>query len=502
LRLDGSHAIICWSLALSLGLIITFFSPFAPIGAERAATKSSSPTDPLSLTKNLEPAIVKIESPRENGRGIGSGFFISSDGYILTVSHILENRYGTVAKEIKGVTRRGKTKLIKVVATDREEDLALLKMESDDQPFPFIELGSSKKLNLLDYVMALGYPYGVFSVTEGKISALREGKELPAIQMTAPVAPGNSGGPLVDSQGAAIGIVTAKLSTAGGFNFAIGIDHAKDLIPPYRQLPPFSSPKLDFSQSGLLYWIERKNGTLGKWIPGRKEKETLASDLGRPVDLAVFERYVYLLVKDNEERQGSFSLIRYSTYDGRKKTLAEDLERTRGLSPGPEGRIHFVTGFEPPPGEGKKEWKIRFWDPTEGEIKDLFGLSSEPQDLVVGEKGRLYPLFDWKTAEKEGESNWALFRYERDGSGEKLIAFLPPSGELDYDHIGQDHSNSIYYVSASSKGGGLYQIELNPPHQVTKLKEGDFLTFTLDKAGNFYLLEKGVAGVGLEIWRR
>ncbi len=158
---------------------------------------------------------------REKVSGMGTGFFISADGYILTNNHVVQN-----AIKVKITDINKKEYVAKKIGTDPKSDLALLKVEGNDHTF--IQLGDSDKVEVGEWVLAIGNPLGQdLSVTSGIVSA--KGREISGlevdyqnfIQTDAAINQGNSGGPLIDMEGKAIGINSVILSTSGG-NIGIG----------------------------------------------------------------------------------------------------------------------------------------------------------------------------------------------------------------------------------------------------------------------------------------
>ena len=177
----------------------------------------------------------------ERPNGVGSGFIISGDGYVLTNNHVVgEAEKIEVVVETNGST---KTHLAKVVGTDPLTDVALIKIEAAG--LPQATLGDSETLRVGDIVLAAGAPMELNrSVTQGIVSALgRSGMGIVGqgrvagyedfIQTDASINPGNSGGPLVDSLGRVVGINTAILSRSGmnaGIGFAIPINMAMRIV--------------------------------------------------------------------------------------------------------------------------------------------------------------------------------------------------------------------------------------------------------------------------------
>ena len=162
-------------------------------------------------------------------RGAGSGFVLTPDGYILTNNHVVEK-----ARQLEASLPDGRAFRAEVVGTDPMTDLAVVRVQGNfGGQFPAVQLGNSERLRVGQLAIAIGNPHGLqTTVTAGVISAL--GRTLPApngrrlienvIQTDAPLNPGNSGGPLVDSRGRVIGVNTAIAPGAQGICFAIPIN--------------------------------------------------------------------------------------------------------------------------------------------------------------------------------------------------------------------------------------------------------------------------------------
>ncbi|HEU0230609.1 MAG TPA: DegQ family serine endoprotease [Burkholderiaceae bacterium] len=169
--------------------------------------------------------------PRERTvpRGVGSGFFISSDGYILTNNHVIAHSNG-----IYVTLTNGKEYKAKIIGTDPRTDIALIKI--DIHGAPPLTIGDSDKLKKGQWVLAIGSPFGLDStVTAGIVSAINRdtGDYLPFIQTDVAVNPGNSGGPLINLSGQVVGINSQIISESGGFmgiSLAIPIDEVMRVV--------------------------------------------------------------------------------------------------------------------------------------------------------------------------------------------------------------------------------------------------------------------------------
>ncbi len=187
-----------------------------------------------SKARKADPWFRFFDEPEDDtpSGGMGSGVIVSPEGYILTNHHVIEG-----AEAIEVTLNDGRTALAKVIGTDPETDLALLKIELAQ--LPVIVLGQMQALQVGDAVLAIGNPFGVGqTVTSGIVSALGR-KQLGIntfenfIQTDAAINPGNSGGALVDANGALMGINTAIYSRSGGslgIGFAVPVSTATQIM--------------------------------------------------------------------------------------------------------------------------------------------------------------------------------------------------------------------------------------------------------------------------------
>ena len=173
---------------------------------------------------------------QQRQRSLGSGFIIDSDGSILTNNHVVENATKIVVKLSDDQEYEAK-----VVGRDQKTDIAIIKIDAKGN-LPTANLGDSDKLEVGEWVVAIGNPFGLDStVTSGIVSAkgrhIGQGPYDNFIQTDASINPGNSGGPLINLRGEVIGINTAIFSRTGGnigIGFAIPINLAKELLPQLR----------------------------------------------------------------------------------------------------------------------------------------------------------------------------------------------------------------------------------------------------------------------------
>ena len=182
----------------------------------------------IQVVEEVGPAVVGItigvQAPRQTGEqaGAGSGVIIAPDGYILTNDHVVAN-----AQLLQATLEDGRTLAAEIIGTDPATDLAVIRVNAAG--LPFASLGDSAALRVGQLVIAIGNPFGFQStVSTGVVSALgralrsRSGRLIEnIIQHSAPLNPGNSGGPLVDSRGRVVGVNTAIIMPAQGICFAI-----------------------------------------------------------------------------------------------------------------------------------------------------------------------------------------------------------------------------------------------------------------------------------------
>jgi serine protease Do len=164
-------------------------------------------------------------------QSLGSGFIVDEKGYVLTNNHVIEK-----ADKIHVTMADGREFAAKLIGSDPKTDVALLKIESNQADFPYVNLGDSDAIEVGDWVVAIGNPFGLgLSVAHGLVSAKERsigfGPYDDYIQSDALINPGNSGGPLFDLAGEVVGINAAINPKGQGIGFAVPINQAKQLLP-------------------------------------------------------------------------------------------------------------------------------------------------------------------------------------------------------------------------------------------------------------------------------
>jgi serine protease Do len=219
-----------------------------------ADARPATARDVQDLVKQIGEAVVQVRTPE----GLGSGFFINADGYLITNFHVIEGETEIsveVYHQTDGQLDRETYKQVKIIAINKFHDLALLHIEDKATPkFKFITLGSADALTVGDSVFAIGSPLGLErTVTQGIISTkTRELEGELYLQTTAQINPGNSGGPLFNMAGDVVGVTNMKITFGEGLGFAIPVELVKNFLDhrdafaysadnpnnPYRYLEP------------------------------------------------------------------------------------------------------------------------------------------------------------------------------------------------------------------------------------------------------------------------
>lgn len=225
-----------------------------PPGFYRSGNRSGGERNVRDLVNQLGEAVVQVRTPG----GLGSGFFINEDGFLITNFHVIEGETQIsieVYHQKNGQLERRTYKQVRIVAMNKFADLTVLRIEDKDAPkFKFVQIGSADALAVGERVFAIGSPLGLErTVTEGILSTKTRqmGGDL-YLQTTAQINPGNSGGPLFNLSGEVVGVTNMKITFGEGLGFAIPSETVKYFLDhrdafayandnpsnPYRYLEP------------------------------------------------------------------------------------------------------------------------------------------------------------------------------------------------------------------------------------------------------------------------
>src|SRR5262245_49543938 len=243
-------------------------------------------------------------------RSLGSGVIVDPSGIALTNAHVVEK-----ASDIEVVTLDGSKHRAKVIGLDKKTDLAVLKLDDGKATFRYARLGDSEKMQVGDWVLAVGSPFGLQStVTAGIISAkarqIGQGPFDDFLQTDAAINPGNSGGPLVNMQGEVVGINTALGAGGSGIGFAIPINMAKKI---YTELVA----KGKVTRGWLGVSIQPLTPELAKSFGAKDTKGVLISDV---------------IPDSPASKSGLKSGDILLEFNGKKMEAPADLQRAVGLS--------------------------------------------------------------------------------------------------------------------------------------------------------------------------
>jgi S1-C subfamily serine protease len=288
------------ALAIFLGILIGFsglggtngqyFAPAAAdvarvpadIGAESFVAQAVARTGAAVVRIDTEAIITRQNSPffddpffrdffgeqfrvptQQRVAGQGSGFIIDSSGLILTNAHVVDN-----ADKVTVTLKDGRSFKGEVRGTDEITDLAVVKINPQEDTLPVAVLGNSSSIQVGDWAIAVGNPVGLDNtVTLGIISTIGRSaakagipdKRIDFIQTDAAINPGNSGGPLLNAQGEVIGINTAIRADAMGIGFAIPIDRAKELQATLEAGQKVAHPYIGVQMVNLTPDLARAN---------------------------------------------------------------------------------------------------------------------------------------------------------------------------------------------------------------------------------------------------
>ncbi len=277
------------------------------------APRLAAGMDLVELVKKVEPSVVRVEIDRGGGNGgLGSGVIVDDRGIVATNFHVAQG-----AKKARIILRSGESVDVRGFLTaDPGHDLALLKTDPFDKPCA-IKL-TSRLPEVGEKVAAFGNPHGLsFTTSEGIVSAVREGKELQVImgaeefslmgyavdstwiQTTAPISPGNSGGPLINMQGEVVGLNTWYRRDGQNLNFAISAKDIQLVVKKYGDVSMKDLAKLPHHRAKAM---PRDPGNPGQPTKPGEFKVTLPS--GRVFSLGVF---------DTTEALSSFRVNRENT---------------------------------------------------------------------------------------------------------------------------------------------------------------------------------------------
>ena len=308
---------------------------------------------------------------------LGSGFIIDHEGHILTNDHVVNG-----ADEIEVKLSDGRSFPAKVIGSDNKLDLALVKVDSKDS-LPVAPLGDSEKLQVGEWVMAIGNPFGLEqTVTAGIVSA--KGRVIGAgpyddfIQTDASINPGNSGGPLFNADGEVVGINTAIIARGQGIGFAIPVNMAKQVISQLKETGHVTRGWLGVS-------VQEISDELAESFGLKEKKGALVAEVigGSPAEKAGIKRGDIILSFNGKKVDDLHDLPRLVAATPVDKEVEMELFRD-----GKKIEINVTIGKMDDDGKGgstpqaEGEFGLTLRDITH-ELADQFGLETTEGVLVV-----------------------------------------------------------------------------------------------------------------------
>ena len=312
---------------------------------------------------------------QEQPRGVGSGFIVSSDGFIMTNAHVVDG-----ADQVMVTLTDKREFKARIVGLDKRTDVAVVKIAATD--LPAVKIGDVSRLRVGEWVMAIGSPFGLDnSVTAGIVSAKQRdtGDYLPFIQTDVAINPGNSGGPLINMRGEVVGINSQIYSRSGGFmgiSFAIPIDEAIRVSDQLR-----STGRVQRGRIGVQ--IDQVSKEVAESIGLNKTQGALVRgvEAGSPAEKAGLEAGDIILRLDGKTIDKSTDLPRMvgNTKPGSKVTLSvwrrgsqRDLVVTVGeFEPEKPAKKASAPSEKPSETPGAKAFGLALSDLTDAQKKEL-----------------------------------------------------------------------------------------------------------------------------------
>jgi hypothetical protein len=243
----------------AIKLLPLIFLTASVVAAQTAPSRKDIP----AIAKAANGVVVSIITSDKDGKPVaqGTGFLVSTDGRIVTNYHVIKGASSAIVKLPDGAFYD----VDGVVAFDKARDLAVIKAHG--QNFRVVTLGNSDRVQVGEEIVAIGSPLSLEStVSNGIVSGIRtiEGEGGKFLQITAPISPGSSGGPLFNMAGEVVGITTLYLKGGENLNFAIPVNDAKLLLSADSKVQDFPSTELEAHKtvSEILDWIQTHFNTI------------------------------------------------------------------------------------------------------------------------------------------------------------------------------------------------------------------------------------------------
>src|SRR5262249_3542415 len=253
--------------------------------------------DSADIAKRIAPAVVLVTGVTDDGKVLGSGFVVSSDGKIATNLHVIQKlRSGGVQ-----LASGEKFDSFWVLGFDERKDIAIIKIAGFD--LASVNLGNSNTIQVGEHVLTIGSPLGLQgSVTAGVLSSMRDdpfGGGFKMIQTDASVNPGNSGGPLVNQRAEVVGIIRYKIGGTENLNFAIPVNYLRGMMDAL--VTPMSLDELRVKLAKKADVFQQSEGFPARW-------KSLSSGTTKIIRRDGDRMYVETILPDAEKQAGCFTI--------------------------------------------------------------------------------------------------------------------------------------------------------------------------------------------------
>lgn len=264
------------------------------------------------IAKKTFPSVVLLVMEDENNQpvSLGSGFFVS-ENIIVTNAHVIEGANNGYAKLING---KSKIEILGFIAIDEIHDLVLLEVKNTKTPK--LKLGNSDLIEIGEDIYAIGNPQGLEGTfSKGIISSIRDFDGHSVIQITAPISPGSSGGPLINSKGEVIGIAFASFKSGQNLNFAIPVKYLNNLLANTKPLEKLHTKSNIKKEKSIFNIIGDKSTSAIDWSNFLWDNDYVGGNftisIKNKLDRSVNSVYCIIIFYDKSYNPLDFTTIRY-----------------------------------------------------------------------------------------------------------------------------------------------------------------------------------------------
>jgi len=263
------------------------------------------------IAQNSFPSVVMLLMEDSNGQTIslGSGFFVK-EGIVATNVHVID---GAVKGYVKIVGQKPKYEIAGIVGIDGVRDIVLLSVKGTKAPS--LILGDNKQVSVGDDIYAVGNPQGLEGTfSQGIISGIRQVGSETILQITAPISPGSSGGPVLNAQGKVIGIAVATFKSGQNLNFAIPVSYLVSLLSNMKQVTPLSAKMTSKEKKSIIDGLgdRSSDGVIGEQFEWKYIMGDYTFSLRNQLSEPVKDVYCLVIFYDRADNPIDIDVVRYS----------------------------------------------------------------------------------------------------------------------------------------------------------------------------------------------